>query len=72
MYLTYPKELPEVTEALMVKPFYRSRVLQFNDAFEFTDKVILTDPQFFNFFPFEIIEGSTQKFAETRTNIAII
>ena len=71
MYLTYPKEIPEVTEALMVKPFYRSRVVQFNDVFEFNDKTILTDPQFFDFFPFEIIEGSTQKFAETRTNIAL-
>jgi len=71
MYLTYPKEIPEVTEALMVKPFYRSRVVQFNDVFEFNDKTILTDPQFFHFFPFEIIEGSTQKFAEARTYIAL-
>ncbi|WP_422091378.1 ABC transporter permease [Tenacibaculum ovolyticum] len=71
MYLTYPKELPEVTEALMVQPFYRSRVVQFNDTFEFTDKVTITDPQFFNFFPFEIIEGSTQKFTETRAYIGL-
>lgn len=71
MYLTFPKEIPEVTEALMVKPFYRSRVIQFNDVFEFTDKTIITDPQFFNFFPFEIIEGATQKFTETRTHIAL-
>ncbi|WP_347174395.1 ABC transporter permease [Polaribacter uvawellassae] len=71
MYLTYPKEIPEVTESLMVNPFYRSRVVQYKDAFEFTDKVTFTEPQFFDFFPFEIIEGSSQKFAETRTNIAI-
>ncbi|KGL64055.1 ABC transporter permease [Polaribacter sp. Hel1_85] len=71
MYITYPKEIPEVTEALMVKPFYRSRVIQFNDVFEFTDKMISTDPQFFNFFPFEIIEGSSQKFEETRNHIAL-
>ncbi|CAM1354098.1 ABC transporter permease [Tenacibaculum insulae] len=71
MYITFPKEIPEVTETLMVKPFYRSRVVQYNDVFEFTDKVISTDPQFFNFFPFEIIDGSSQKFAETRTNIAL-
>jgi putative ABC transport system permease protein len=71
MYLTYPKEIPEVTEALMVGLHYRSRVLQFKDAFEFTDKVIFTEPQFFDFFPFEIIEGTTAKFSETRTNIAL-
>jgi putative ABC transport system permease protein len=71
MYLTYPKEIPEVTEALMVKPFYRSRVVKYKDVFEFTDKMISTDPQFFNFFPFEIIEGSTKKFTEIRTNIGL-
>ena len=71
MYLTYPIELPEVTESLMVQPFYRSRVVQFNDTFEFTDKVTITDPQFFNFFPFEIIDGSTQKFIETRAYIGL-
>ena len=71
MYLTYPKEIPEVTEALMVKPFYRSRVIQYKDVFEFNEKTILTEPQFFDFFPFKIIEGSAQKFAETRSNIAL-
>ena len=71
MYLTYPKEIPEVTEALMVNPFYRGRVVQFNEVFEYTDKMIRTDPQFFNLFPFEILDGSVQKFAETRLNIAI-
>ncbi|QNM86572.1 ABC transporter permease [Polaribacter pectinis] len=71
MYLTYPKEIPEVTESLMVKPFYRSRVIQYKDIFEFTDKTILTEPQFFNFFPFKILEGSKENFAKTRDNIAI-
>ena len=71
MYLTYPKDLPEVTEALMVNPFYRSKVVQYKDGYEFNDKTISTEPQFFNFFPFEILEGSTLKFAETRNNIAI-
>ena len=71
MYLTYPKEIPEVTEALMVKPFYRSRVIQYKDVFEFNKKTILTEPQFFDFFPFKIIEGSAKKFAETRSNIAL-
>ena len=71
MYLTYPKEIPEVTEAVMVKQTYRSRTLQYKDSYEFTDKVTLTEPQFFNFFPFKIIEGSAKKFAETRSNIAL-
>ena len=71
MYLTFPKEIPEVTEAIMIKPFYRSRVVQFGSVTEFTEKMIQTDPDFFDFFPFEIIEGSTSKFAETRSNIGL-
>ena len=71
MYLTYPKEIPEVTEAVMIKPFYRSRVVQYDDVNEFNNKTIFTDPNFFDFFPFEIVEGSVQKFVETRKNIAL-
>ena len=71
MYLTFPRELPEVTASLMVKPFYRSKVIKYKDEFEFNEKTIFTEPQFFDFFPFKILEGSTQKFAETRNNIAL-
>ncbi|WP_299121525.1 ABC transporter permease [uncultured Tenacibaculum sp.] len=71
MYLTYPKEIPEVTDAVMVKPYYRSRVIQYDEVNEFNNKTIFTDPNFFDFFPFEIVEGSTHKFAETRKNIAL-
>ncbi|CAM1368934.1 ABC transporter permease [Tenacibaculum xiamenense] len=71
MYLTYPKEIPEVREAIMIRPFYKSRVVQYNDVSEFNDKTISTEPHFFDFFPFEIVQGSAQKFAETRNNIAL-
>ncbi|SEB47845.1 putative ABC transport system permease protein [Tenacibaculum sp. MAR_2009_124] len=71
MYLTYPKEIPEIKEALMVKPFYRSRVIQYNDVSEFNSKTITTEPIFFEFFPFKILQGSVNKFSETRNNIAI-
>lgn len=71
MYLTFPEEIPEVTEALMVKPFYRSRTVQYKKSFEYSDKMIFTDPQFFNFFPFKILSGSVQKFTETRNFIGL-
>ncbi|CAL2102986.1 conserved membrane protein of unknown function [Tenacibaculum sp. 190130A14a] len=71
MYLTFPEEIPEVTEALMVKPFYRSRTVQYKKSFEYSDKMIFTDPHFFNFFPFKILEGSVQKFSETRNYIGL-
>ncbi|WP_299104474.1 ABC transporter permease [uncultured Tenacibaculum sp.] len=71
MYLTYPEKIPEVTEAIMVNPFYRSRTVQYKKSFEYNDKTTITDPQFFNFFPFKILEGSVQKFTETRNYIGL-
>ncbi len=71
MYLTYPKEIPEVSEAVMIKPFYRSRVLQYDKNYEFSSKVIYTEPKFFDFFPFDIVDGTTQEFAKTRLSIAL-
>ncbi|CAL2080261.1 Putative ABC transport system permease protein [Tenacibaculum sp. 190524A02b] len=70
-YHTYKNEIPEVEETLMVSPFYRSRVVSFGNVSEFTEKVTHTEPQFFDFFPFEVIEGSTKKFIESRKNIAL-
>lgn len=71
MYLTYPEEIPEVKEAIMVNPFYRSRTVYYNNSFEFNNKTTFTEPNYFNFFPFKIVEGSAEKFAETRKNIAL-
>ncbi|OSY89249.1 hypothetical protein WH52_00965 [Tenacibaculum holothuriorum] len=71
MYLTYPEKIPEVTEAIMVKPFYRSRTVQYKNSFEFNDKTIFTEPHFFDFFPFKILEGSVEKFRETRNYIGL-
>ena len=69
--MLYKSDIPEVEETLMVSPFYRSRVLSFGDKKEYTDKVSFTEPNFFDFFPFEILQGSTEKFKESRKHIAL-
>lgn len=70
-YVHYKSDIPEVTDALMVDNSYSGRVVVFKNKTEFTRKVLTTEPNFFDFFPFEIIEGSAKKFSENRKNIAI-
>ncbi len=70
-YITYKNEIPEVEDAVMINHRYSERVIKFEDHSEFSKKGIYTDPGFFKFFPFKIIEGSTAKFEENREQIAL-
>ncbi|WP_298424569.1 ABC transporter permease [uncultured Kordia sp.] len=69
--ILFKSDIPEVEETILVSPFYRSRVLIDGGTKVYTDKTTLTEPNFFDFFPFTIIEGSTTKFAENRKHIAL-
>ena len=69
--ILFKSDIPEVEETILISPHYRSRVLIFNEKKAFTKKVTLTDPGFFDFFPFMIVDGSTQKFKESRNHIAV-
>ena len=70
-YHTYKNEIPEVEETLMIDNDYRSRVVIHKNLNQFSKKVVYTEPQFFNFFPFEILKGSAQKFEENRKHLAL-
>ena len=67
----YKNDIPEVNETLLTSPFYRGRVISFGNTNVFTEKSTHTEPNFFDFFPFEVIEGSTLKFSESRAHIAM-
>lgn len=69
--ILFKSDIPEVEETILISPFYRSRVILKDDEKVFTEKTTHTEPNFFDFFPFKIIEGSTEKFAESRTHIAL-
>jgi len=69
--ILFKSDIPEVEETILISPIYESRVLLFDNKKVFTEKVTFTEPGFFNFFPFKIIEGSVQKFTESRNHIAI-
>ncbi|SEE52410.1 putative ABC transport system permease protein [Tenacibaculum sp. MAR_2010_89] len=70
-YHLYKSDIPEVEETLMIDNDYRSRVVIHENLNEFTKKVVYTEPQFFSFFPFDILKGSTQKFEESRRHLAL-
>lgn len=67
----YEKDIPEVLETIMISPFYRGRVLSNDTQHYFTEKLTFTEPNFFNFFPLDILEGSIDNFSTTRKHIAI-
>ncbi|RMA64384.1 ABC transporter permease [Ulvibacter antarcticus] len=69
--ILFKSDIPEVEETVLISPFYRSRVLKYNGQNTFTEKTTFTEPEFFNFFPFEILEGSSGKFLENRKHIAL-
>jgi len=69
--ILFKSDIPEVEETTLISPFYRSRVLSFEDKNIYTEKTTFTEPNFFDFFPFDILEGSTKKFAESRKHIAL-
>ncbi|WP_046757022.1 ABC transporter permease [Kordia jejudonensis] len=69
--ILFKSDIPEVQETVLVSPFYRSRVLIDGERKIYTEKMTQTEPNFFDFFPFTIVEGSTAKFAENRKHIAL-
>ncbi|CAL2102985.1 conserved membrane protein of unknown function [Tenacibaculum sp. 190130A14a] len=68
---TYQEEIPEVEEFFLCNSWYDDALVKVNGKDVFTQDVLQGEPNFFNFFPFEIIEGSKESFEKTRNNIAI-
>lgn len=68
----FVSDLPEVTEAMMVTPFYRERLAKANNKTQFEKKILYVAHNFFNFFPFEPLQGSYSKFNSAQNNIAIV
>ncbi len=67
----FKEDIPEVEETLLSDHMYRSYIVSFDDKNIFSKKVAISQSNFFNFFPFDAIEGSYDKFAESRSHIAL-
>jgi len=65
------EEIPEMEEALMVSPFYADRMVETDSKMQFMGKITQTEKNFFDFFPFEVIQGSVDEFVKAPHHIAI-
>jgi putative ABC transport system permease protein len=65
-------DLPEVTETMMVTPFYRERLIKSNGKTQFEKKILFAEGNFFDFFPFEPVQGAYSNFITSDKNIAIV
>lgn len=67
----FKNDVPEIKEYYLSATGYRSTVVKADREQIFTRKILLGEPEFFDFFSFDIVEGSTAKFKEVRTHVAI-
>ena len=67
----YKEEVPEITDQYLSSNWYSSTLIKVNGKNKYSEKILEGAPNFFEFFPFKIIEGSTNKFKEARNHIAI-
>lgn len=67
----YVEEVPEITAIYLSDGWYMDWVVKVNEKQIYTRDMLRGEPSFFEFFPFEIIEGSIKTFEQSRNHIAI-
>ncbi|MDD7915955.1 ABC transporter permease [Polaribacter ponticola] len=67
----YKEEIPEITDQYLSSNWYSNILIKVNGKDQFTEDILEGAPNFFDFFPFKIIEGTTNKFKEARNYLAI-
>ncbi|MBL4905667.1 MAG: ABC transporter permease, partial [Flavobacteriaceae bacterium] len=68
---TYKEDIPEITEYYVSNVWYSATLVKANGKEQFSEGILQGEPNFFEFFPFKIIEGSEKTFQEARNHIAI-
>jgi putative ABC transport system permease protein len=68
---TYKEEIPEIKDFYLSSGWYSNTLVKVKGKDYFSNAILQGSPNFFEFFPFEIIEGSVSKFKEVRNHIAI-
>lgn len=68
---TYKEEIPEVESFYLCNSWYDDALVKVKGKDVFTQNILQGEPNFFHFFPFDIVEGSAETFEKTRNNIAI-
>ncbi|TYP98343.1 putative ABC transport system permease protein [Tenacibaculum adriaticum] len=68
---TYVKDLPEVTSYYISDSWYDDELVDVKGKKVYTRDIHLGEKNFFEFFPYKLVEGSFEKFGEARNHIAI-
>ena len=69
--IKYKEEIPEIDSYYLCEGWYEDGVVNIANKKIYVTKMLRGTPNFFNFFPFKIIEGSVTKFKSSRNQIAI-
>ncbi len=67
----YKENIPEITDYYISSVWYSNTLVKSNGKEQFSEGILQGEPNFFDFFPFKINEGSKKRFAEARNHIAI-
>ena len=67
----YKQDIPEVTNYYLSESWYSSSILKVGEKELFTRDILQGESTFFDVFPFKIVEGSIEKFKESRNHLAI-
>ena len=67
----YKENIPEIIDYYASNVWYSTALVKANGKEQFTEGILQGEPNFFDFFPFKIIEGSVKSFEKTRNHIAI-
>ena len=67
----FKDEIPEINNFYLSRAWPNSRLAKINGKELYIQDILVGNPNFFDFFSFEIIEGSAKTFKEGRNNLAI-
>ena len=67
----YKENIPEITDYFISNVWYESSLVKANGKEQFSEGILQGAPNFFDFFPFEIVKGSKKTFEKARNHIAI-
>lgn len=67
----YKEDIPEIEDYYLSDGWYENVLVKAKAKEQFTTDLLEGNPNFFDFFPFEIIEGNAEIFKQSRNNIAL-
>ncbi|WP_196893216.1 ABC transporter permease [Aureivirga marina] len=68
---TFKEEIPEVEDYFLTQNYYEKRIVKNQNKSIYSEKILHSQSNFFDFFPYEIIKGNSEKLKESKTHIAI-